>query len=199
MKLWQAILAGSFLTMAATSIAQDWLRQPAPGYEPLPAIAAPRLAPGMPAPPLTPEMPVAPLAPKEPVTPLATFDPVRSAVPAPVSSGVPIQSTWYTRIESFHANERFAHQSLLSENGPLVTLGYLRRVGNERFRGEFFDSSVRYKSFIERNDGTTEPLLSHTNYLGSWGVRRPVRSRLVAVQHLVCRDWHSLLVPRSSR
>ena len=163
MRLWRAIFAGSFLTMAATAIAQDWIRQPYPGFEPLPAPFVPAVTP------LEPEMPAAPTEPIASVAPAAPLRPVNAAIAADAPSALPVQSTCYTRIDYFHWNERVAHQDFVNENGPLVTLGYLRRVGNERFRGEFFESSVSYKSSFERHDGTIEEVRSHTNYFGVRG------------------------------
>ena len=50
-----------------------------------------------------------------------------------------------------------------------MTLGYVRRVGPERFRAELFGGSVHYDGGVQYYDGTTEPLSSHTNYLGLRG------------------------------
>jgi len=80
-----------------------------------------------------------------------------------------LESTWYTRVDYFHWNERLAGQDFVNEDGPLVTLGYLRRIGIERFRVELFGGDVHYGADIEFDDGTSEPLASTTGYLGVRG------------------------------
>jgi hypothetical protein len=77
-----------------------------------------------------------------------------------------VESTWYTRIEYYHWGESLNGANFVSENGPLYTLGYQRRIGSERFRAEIFGSQVRYNSTLQFNDGTTEPLVSQTDLLG---------------------------------
>jgi hypothetical protein len=141
MKAWQTIIPVFVLAAGRlAATAQEYVPLGAPAIEPFPPAAG---------------------------SPMAF--PLPSAVPGTVPTSPSIESTWYTRIDYFHWNERIDHQSLVNENGPLVTLGYLRRVGNERFRAEFFDSSVRYKSFIQNQDGSIDPLLSTTNYIGLRG------------------------------
>ncbi len=81
----------------------------------------------------------------------------------------PIESTWYTRIDYFHWNERFEGADFVNEDGPLFTLGYQRRNGRERFRGELFGSSVHYSADVLNSSNMLEPLSSHTNYLGVRG------------------------------
>jgi hypothetical protein len=81
----------------------------------------------------------------------------------------PAESTWYTRIDYFHWNERFAGADFVNEDGPFFTLGYQRRVGRERFRGELFGSSVHYLADVLNSSNVLEPLSSHTNYLGVRG------------------------------
>lgn len=79
------------------------------------------------------------------------------------------ESTWYTRVDYFHWNERVEGRRLLNEDGVLWTLGYQRRTGQERFRGEFFTGDVGYSSRVDYADGSSEPLESHTNYMGVRG------------------------------
>jgi hypothetical protein len=86
--------------------------------------------------------------------------------PRPVAAERLTESTWYTRIDYFHWNERVDGQDFVNEEGPLLTLGYVRRVGPERFRGELFGGSVGYDGGAQGPDGSTEPLKSHTNYMG---------------------------------
>jgi hypothetical protein len=105
-------------------------------------------------------------APPPPVIPMptwATTPSARSAIAAPESL---TESTWYTRIDYFHWNERLDGEDFVNEDGPLITLGYQRRIGPERFRGELFGGSVGYNGGVDYEDGTSEPLKSHTNYLG---------------------------------
>ncbi len=80
-----------------------------------------------------------------------------------------VESAWSGRIDYFHWNERLDGRDFVNEDGPLVTLSYVRRVGPERFRAELFGGSVGYGAEIEYHDGTTEPLSSHTNYMGLRG------------------------------
>jgi hypothetical protein len=77
-----------------------------------------------------------------------------------------IESTWYTKIDYFHWNERIDGASLLNESGPLYTLGYEHRFGSERVRFELFGGKVKYDGQVQYDDGSTEPLMSHTNYFG---------------------------------
>src|SRR5207302_3133733 len=79
------------------------------------------------------------------------------------------ESTWYTRQEYFHWNERFDHADFVNEYGLLTTLGYQKRLGIERFRGELFAGTMRYVGGVQFDDGTSEPLTSQTGYLGLGG------------------------------
>jgi hypothetical protein len=80
-----------------------------------------------------------------------------------------IESSWYTRVDYFHWNERIGGMDFVNEYGPLVTLGYVRRSGPERFRLELFGGSMHYKGFGQFEDGTLDPLSSSTDYLGMRG------------------------------
>ena len=76
------------------------------------------------------------------------------------------ESTWYTKVDYFHWNERMDGATLLNEDGPLYTLGYEHRYGIERVRFELFGGGVKYDGQVQYEDGSTEPLQSHTNYFG---------------------------------
>ena len=82
-----------------------------------------------------------------------------------------IESTWYTRIDYFHWNERQDGMDLVNEYGTLFTLGYMRRVGIERFHAALFGATMRYKGFGEGVDDDDnlilEPLTSATGYMGA--------------------------------
>jgi hypothetical protein len=80
-----------------------------------------------------------------------------------------VESTWYTREEYFQWRERFAGADFVNEDGFLLTLGYQRRVGQERYRAELFGGTMHYDGGAQFDDGTTEPLKSKTGYLGVRG------------------------------
>jgi hypothetical protein len=90
---------------------------------------------------------------------------IREQIPAPVEQHF-IESTWYTRVDYFHWNERAFGADVVNENGPLVTLGYQRRFDCERFRAELFGESVNYSGGVQDDNGNVEPLDSITNYVG---------------------------------
>lgn len=80
-----------------------------------------------------------------------------------------LESTWYTREEYFHWNERLDGADFVNEYGLLITLGYQRRVGAERYRAELFGGTMHYDGGAQFEDGSTEPLISKTGYLGARG------------------------------
>ncbi len=80
-----------------------------------------------------------------------------------------VESTWYTREEYFHWRERFDGADFVNEYGLLLTLGYQRRVGAERYRAELFGGTMHYDGGAQFEDGSTEPLISKTGYLGLRG------------------------------
>ena len=80
-----------------------------------------------------------------------------------------LESTWYTRVDYFHWNERLDGADFVNENGPLLTVGYVRRLGRERFRVELFGGNVHYDGGGVFDDGSSEPLSSTTKYLGVRG------------------------------
>jgi hypothetical protein len=107
--------------------------------------------------------------------PTAGYVPAMSYVPpsdgscqTPLTQS-PNESSWYTRIDYFHWNERVNGADFTDEDGALWTLGYERRVGRERFRAELFGSQVHYDANIYFGPGDIEPLSSVTNYLGVRG------------------------------
>jgi hypothetical protein len=77
------------------------------------------------------------------------------------------ESAWYTKVDYFHWNERYQGSDLVNEDGAFYTLGYEHRYGHERVRVELFGGDVHYDGGVEYPDGSTEPLSSHTNYIGS--------------------------------
>lgn len=112
--------------------------------------------------------------------PVSEFD--RPPLPAPMLRSVvpsdtpttapadrPLESSWYTRIDYFHWNERADGSDFVNESGPLITLGYVRRNGPERFRAELFGGDVTYKGGAQFEDGSFEAYTAGTNYLGCRG------------------------------
>ncbi|MGA2797660.1 MAG: hypothetical protein ABSE63_08790, partial [Thermoguttaceae bacterium] len=82
-----------------------------------------------------------------------------------------IESTWYTRVDYFNWNEHLPGSDDVNEYGTLLTFGYMRRVGIERFHAAVFGATMRYKGYgqFEIDDSGnyyTEPLSSATGYLG---------------------------------
>lgn len=78
----------------------------------------------------------------------------------------PSESSWYTRIDYFHWNEKIGGADFVNESGPLWTLGYQHRTGAERFRTELFGGVVDYHGGAQFEDGSFEPYSNTTNYLG---------------------------------
>jgi len=76
------------------------------------------------------------------------------------------QSSWYTRVEYFHWNERIGSVNFVNENGAIFTLGYSRQIGIERFRAELFGGDMHYNSY---DDTGLENMASNTGYLGLRG------------------------------
>ncbi|MGA2068551.1 MAG: hypothetical protein ABSG86_26500 [Thermoguttaceae bacterium] len=82
----------------------------------------------------------------------------------------PPPSSWYTRVDYFHWNERMGGQDFVNESGALYTLGYVHRSGQERFRIEAFGGDMRYAGYEENDDGSLGPPLGgRTDYLGCRG------------------------------
>jgi hypothetical protein len=104
-----------------------------------------------------------------PRPPSSAYAPPQPATPINTAVLPLTQSAWYTRIDYFHWNERIEGQDFVNESGPLWTLGYQRRVGRERFRGELFWADVDYEGAGQFEDGSLDPLSSKTGYLGLRG------------------------------
>jgi hypothetical protein len=81
----------------------------------------------------------------------------------------PLPATWYTRVDYFHWNEKILSTDFVNESGALFTVGYQRRVGIERFRGELFGGVVDYNGYGQFGNGALESLKSNTGYLGLRG------------------------------
>ena len=80
-----------------------------------------------------------------------------------------LESSWYTRADYFHWNERVDGADFVNEYGDLITLGYCRTIGCERFRGEVFGGTMHYVGGVQYDDGSSEPFFSNTEYVGLLG------------------------------
>ena len=89
----------------------------------------------------------------------------REVTTAPVAERF-IESSWYTKIEYFHWNERIEGTDFENEDGAFWTLGYVHRTGEERFRVEFFGDQVGSTSQVFDSSNDLVTLHSHTNYFG---------------------------------
>jgi hypothetical protein len=79
-------------------------------------------------------------------------------------------STWYARVDYFHWNERLNGQDFVNESGPLYTLGYVHRFGQERLRIEGFGGNMHYSGWEQDENGNLTSLLAgRTDYLGCRG------------------------------
>jgi hypothetical protein len=102
-------------------------------------------------------------------------------VAAPSIPACPPESTWYTRVDYFHWNERLSGQyavpvgvlngqAFVNETGALYTLGYSHRWGQERFRVEAFGGQMHYAGWeLDENGDFAAPLAGRTDYLGCRG------------------------------
>src|SRR5262245_20825240 len=166
--LQQAISAFIVLVGMASAWAQDFVaplvnpfETSAPGFEPVaPSWELPAPLQQFATPTHTPFAPA-------PEAPLAQRYSLSASSPPPV--GLATQSTWYGRIDYFQWHETIGGQNFVTETGPLTTLGYLRQVGRQRFRGELFGGDVNYSGFAQFFDGSVVPLHSATNYIGLRG------------------------------
>ncbi|MGD0283944.1 MAG: hypothetical protein ABSB95_16555 [Dissulfurispiraceae bacterium] len=99
--------------------------------------------------------------------------PVQPDIVMPALGNRLVESTWYTRVDYFHWNEQMDSMAPVNEYGTLLTLGYMRRIGIERFHVAVFGATMRYQGYgqFENDDGSyyTEPLSSATGYLGALG------------------------------
>ena len=99
------------------------------------------------------------------VVPPATPTPTRG-VGIMIEDGRFRESSWYTRIDYFHWNERVDNADFVNEYGTLITVGYENRFEQQRYRGEFFGATMLYVGSAQFDDGTSDPLHSTTKYLG---------------------------------
>ena len=159
------LLGMAILSACSTVLADEYPRSPSYGYHtPLPS----QNTPGWP--PL--DQTAAALPAPEPQLganglPASTESlPIRPQAPDFVPCEKCGNGTWYTRVDYFHWNERDGGVDLVNESGPLVTVGYSRRIGCERFRIEGFGGNVQYKGFLQDNNGGLEGDTSTTRYLG---------------------------------
>ena len=182
---WKAIVGAALLAAGASAGAQTAPVPPpitALPYAALPETPGPgpyyAAIPGGPATAtaLPPTDPAAALPPTS-LGPIYQLPPAPAAAspvvsPTPVAAvGPSIESTWYTRVDYFHWNERMDGADFVNESGALYTLGYVRRVNNERFRAEFFGGDVHYDGSAQSITDPTQtwPLSSDTRYLGGRG------------------------------
>jgi hypothetical protein len=153
-----------------------------PGFGPPPG--APAAAPAQPPSPYAstwpaPGQPALDARPNDPIPPSLMASPDHLAnspvVTTPVSMASPVQSTWYYRLDSFSWSERVGGYDVVNENGPISTLGYVRRNGIDRFRAELFGGTVAYDGSAQYpgDDGFWHSDPYHqsfgTNYLGCRG------------------------------
>jgi hypothetical protein len=76
------------------------------------------------------------------------------------------ESTWYTRVDYFHWNERVDGADFVNEYGTLVSLGYENRIDRQRYRGELFGATMMYVGSSQSPGFPDVPLYSTTKYLG---------------------------------
>lgn len=172
MTLWRIILSALVLAFVSVATAQELIPAiPPPGSPPeaFSGIGAP--APAVsPAPALTPPLYTPPSYSSPAYTPPAAKQAwTPNITQQSMLSEQLVESTWYTRVDYFHWKERLDGQDFVNEEGALFTLGYMRRNGAERFRGEFFGADVNYNGGAQWGDGSSEPLNSHTKYTGVRG------------------------------
>jgi hypothetical protein len=99
------------------------------------------------------------------------------SVAAMPAVGTPTQSSWYTRVEYFHWNERLGSADFVNEDGTLFTVGYSRQIGIERFRAELFGGDVHYEGYDQANMAS---MPSNTGYLGLRGEYEMVLAPVLA-------------------
>jgi len=92
----------------------------------------------------------------------------------------PVLSEWYTRADYFHWSEWLDGAEFCHEDGLLMTVGYARRTGIERFRFEAFGGSVDYGAYYKYDDfDPGQTIGGTTNYAGVRG----------EVEFLLESDW----------
>jgi hypothetical protein len=101
------------------------------------------------------------VAPKPTTAPTLT-----SGVGIMIEDGRFRESTWYSRIDYYHWNERMDNADFVNEYGTLITVGYENRFEQQRYRGELFGSTVKYVGSSQSPGLPDVPLHSNTKYLG---------------------------------
>jgi hypothetical protein len=69
-------------------------------------------------------------------------------------------------MEYFHWNERVAGSDFVNESGAFYTLGYMHRLGVERYRVELFGGDIHYSGATQGDDTPPDAISSNTGYLG---------------------------------
>jgi hypothetical protein len=85
-----------------------------------------------------------------------------------VCSGRPIEANCYGRIDYFRWIEPRDGADRVTETGALYTIGYARRIGSERLRGELFGGVMSTSSALTDND-PVDPVETSTSYIGVRG------------------------------
>jgi hypothetical protein len=80
----------------------------------------------------------------------------------------PIESNCYGRIDYFRWVEPRDGTDQVSESGALYTIGYARRIGPERLRGELFGGAMTFSTALT-DSGAPDPVESSTSYIGVRG------------------------------
>jgi hypothetical protein len=80
----------------------------------------------------------------------------------------PSESDCYARIDYFRWIEPRDGDDQVTESGALYTLGYARRIGGERLRGELFGGAMQTSSALT-DSGFVDPLQTSTSYIGVRG------------------------------
>ena len=171
MILRRSLLGIAFLSIGWAVLADYYPRSPSYGYgTPLPPQDSPgwpplgQTAAAMPPPVATPAP--GPQLGGNGLPASAESLPIRPQTPDLVPCEKCNGGTWYTRVDYFHWNERDSGVDLVNESGPLITVGYSRRVGCQRFRIEGFGGNVQYKGSLQDDDGSVEGDTLTTRYLG---------------------------------
>jgi hypothetical protein len=86
-----------------------------------------------------------------------------AAASAPISSPVAVstpivlerltESTWYYRLDCYNWTEDLGGGEKVKEYGPMSTVGYMHRNGQERFRLEVFGGTVAYDGYTQSESG----------------------------------------------
>jgi hypothetical protein len=77
------------------------------------------------------------------------------STPGPIVLEQSHESTWCFRLDSYTWTERIGGVDAVKETGPISTVGYQRRSGQERFRLEVFGGEISYDGYTI-GDGSSE-------------------------------------------